>query len=100
MVKGGGDEEGTIYRKKKCRSGLGHAHGLDPEVGEGAGDALPAAGVEVGGPPAGEALGGGVEGQLELEQDLACKEASKTRMRKKEGGIVPRIANANQYRRG
>ena len=34
MVKGGGDEEGTIYRKKKCRSGEGHAHGLDPEVGE------------------------------------------------------------------
>ena len=86
--------------KKRCRSGDGNAHGLDPEIGEGAGDALPAAGVEVGGPPAGEALGGGVEGQLELEQDLACKEASKTRMRKKEGGIVPRIANANQYRRG
>ena len=86
--------------KKRCRSGDGNAHGLDPEVGEGAGDSLPAAGVGVGGPPAGEALGGGVEGQLELEQDLACKEASKTRMRKKEGGIVPRIANANQYRRG
>ena len=77
--------------KKRCRSGDGNAHGLDPEVGEGAGDSLPAAGVGVGGPPAGEALGGGVEGQLELEQDLACKEASKTRMRKKEGGIVPRI---------
>jgi hypothetical protein len=56
---------------------------LYPEVGEGAGDALPGAGVGVGGPPAGEALGGGVEGQLELEQGLACNEASKKRMRKK-----------------
>jgi hypothetical protein len=50
-----------------------HAHGLDPEVRDGAGDALPSAGVGVGGPPAGEAPRGGVEGQLELQQRLACK---------------------------
>jgi hypothetical protein len=49
-----------------------NAHGLDPEVGEGAGDALPAARVGVGRPPAGEPLSGGVEGQLELQQRLAC----------------------------
>jgi hypothetical protein len=49
-----------------------NAHGSDPEVGERAGDALPAARVGVGRPPGGEPLGGGVEGQLELQQRLAC----------------------------
>jgi hypothetical protein len=54
-----------------------NGHGLDPEVGNGAGDALPTAGVRVTGPPAGETLHGGVEGQLELQQRLAWKQPSK-----------------------
>lgn len=54
-----------------------NAHGLDPKVRDGAGDALPAAGVGVAGPPAGEPLHGGVEGQLELQQRLACNQPTK-----------------------
>lgn len=66
--KGGEEEEG---RSIWC------VHGLDPEVGEGAGDALPAAGVGVGGPPAAQPLPRrGVEGHLELQQRLACDRPS------------------------
>jgi hypothetical protein len=47
-------------------------YGLYPEVGDGAGDALPDTWVGVAAPPAGEPMmHGGVEGQLELQQRLA-----------------------------
>ncbi len=50
---------------------------MDPEVGEGAGDALPAAGVRVGGLPGRQPLAAAIEGELELQQCLPCKEQKK-----------------------
>lgn len=68
----GASDPNNTEREREARR---NAHGLYPEVGDGAGDALPDTGVGVAAPPAGEPMmHGGVEGQLELQQRLACEQ--------------------------